>query len=65
MKKFLIEIEEEEWEKVLEIMEEKYATTDPDRIPPLNPQVMEDYIYGCWAGMVEGDIVNFNIREVG
>ena len=45
MKKFIVEIEDEDWGEILEEMKYDYGRTDPDRVPPLDEQVLKDFLY--------------------
>jgi hypothetical protein len=45
MKKFTVGIEDEDWGEILEEMKYNYGRTDPDRVPPLDEQVLKDFLY--------------------
>lgn len=67
MKRFLIEIEDKEWEKIIGMMRTRYSTSDPLFLvtsPPVDSQVFEDYLYALWADFDMPDMADFTVQDV-
>lgn len=67
MKKFLIEIEDEEWEKVIKEMRERYSKSDPHLLshPPTDNCLFADYLYALWCEDEIRDMADFQVTDAG
>lgn len=67
MKKFIIEIDDENWDKVIKEMKARYSISNPQFLttdPPTDAQMFEDYMYTLWADFNVEDMADFDVKDI-